>query len=96
MVRLPAPSSRRCWRCVSVNAFLACGGSGEASAGRPSSSASVATVWALSPLHDGALAWCAVHGEVILTTITLLLLARLRYLDDSARPLQWSEALAAG
>ena len=61
--------------------------------GTPLISASVATVWALSPLHDGTLAWCAAHGQAILTTITLLLLARVRTLDDSGRPLRWWEAL---
>ena len=61
--------------------------------GTPVIAAAVATVWAMSPLHDGTLAWCAAHGQVILTAITLLLLARVRTLEDAARDLRWPEAL---
>src|SRR5262245_57059632 len=61
--------------------------------GTPPIAGAVAMVWALSPLHDGSLAWCAVHGQVIVTAIMLMLLCRVRSLDDSGRPLRWPETL---
>ncbi len=68
-------------RRLSGNAVLACLG---------------ATLWATCPTLAGALGWYSVYGQVLLTTLVLVVIARLAALVATRRTLSVGEALAWG
>ncbi len=61
-----------------------------------------ATLWATCPALEGALGWYSVYGQVLLTTLVLIVLARLADTVVSGRPLStrgalgWSALLVLG
>jgi hypothetical protein len=51
-----------------------------------------ATLWATSPVHQEALGWYSVYGQVLVATIVLLILGRAERLARSGEPLPWRVA----